>query len=254
MKHIVLDALNQFKLDDKLPHTDQDAEKWDSLVQKVVENEGALNAFVDFWPIKAYFDFYTTYKARALGRTPRKRKKRSDIPEHMRVQSTRIVTNTQKYVGLRPPSSEHFADPPSRSYGSQRHKKLQRQRSPSIVWVSPGAPSPSPAPYYLAFESAFDKEVRQPCWVCRSVPEALHAYRLRELFQNDSLCKQELSIKIGLRCDLDLDTLLSLNRPTRDELFRETEMNTTLVQRINKILASEKPQAHAILNIAVRIY
>ncbi|KIK57683.1 hypothetical protein GYMLUDRAFT_741998 [Collybiopsis luxurians FD-317 M1] len=145
------------------------------------------------------------------------------------------------YIGIPPPRVRRSAtNSSSNKRQDQQGPSQLRIRSHSVIEIF-DSPPPRIQP---AFESAFDNDVRQPCLVCTECPDPLVSSRLRALFRYDPDSRQKLGIKLGLRCDLDLDTLLLLDQATRDKLFRESNMSDDLVARIKAILHSEEPKSH----------
>ncbi|KAJ3916822.1 hypothetical protein F5877DRAFT_68709 [Lentinula edodes] len=175
----------------------QDPEKWQRFVRWMVGKEQNLNNFVEQWPVEVYFNawtYYKRFKPHRFRAQMDKKKSESTIPQPLTINPS----STRKYVGLKPP--------PLRCITTNERNKSKF--SPSSANIKPCVP--------------YDQIAGQSCLVCRETP-VLASQHLDQLLQQEEISKIEL-VKLGVRSDLDLDTLLLLGPNELDELFLPSSM------------------------------
>ncbi|KAJ3763863.1 hypothetical protein EV360DRAFT_77941 [Lentinula raphanica] len=213
-KSIVRDSARDLGLNIRKPHTAQEKEKWDDLVRLVVERQQKLNDFVDHWPIEVYFDSWTRHHSYHRPRSSRKRT--SAIPEYLKLPAIPV----RRYVGRRPP--------PLRSI----------MRSSTNRGFNPVDVKTSEQP-----EGTYDATViRQPCLVCEETP-AQSSQRFGEFLQKACVNKDEF-VNLGIRNDLDLDTLALLGSDEVKELVEMTELSSYEQASFNNALRKFERRYH----------
>ncbi|GAW01206.1 hypothetical protein LENED_002787 [Lentinula edodes] len=130
----------------------------------------------------------------------------------------------------------------------EKNQNLNRKRAPGAVIKPPPMrryigkkPPPlrcSAIPALRTDRYAYE-ELYQPCLVCRETP-ALVSHRLNELLQQEEISKGEL-VKLGVRSDLDLDTLLLLGSDEIEDLFCSSSMTNMEKFSLKDAFQSLKP-------------
>lgn len=98
-------------------------------------------------------------------------------------------------------------------------------------------------PTLAKFDGPYDKTIRQPCLKCGGVPPMVSRC-LREAFKHDLAAKGELT-KMGIHCDLDIDTFMLMDSAQRDELFRSS--GVTNVMRVSIVHMLKKLEVGLVL-------
>ncbi|KAJ3877295.1 hypothetical protein F5051DRAFT_465038 [Lentinula edodes] len=190
----------------------------------MVGKEQNLNNFVEQWPVEAYFNawtYYKRFKPHRFRAQMDKKKSESTIPQLLTINPS----STRKYVGLKPP--------PLRCMTTNERNKSKF--SPSSANIEPCVP--------------YDQIAGQSCLVCRETP-VLASQHLDQLLQQEEISKTEL-VKLGVRSDLDLDTLLLLGPNELDELFLPSSMTNLEKFCFRSALPCLTPRLHLKQGITV---
>ncbi|KAJ3895684.1 hypothetical protein GG344DRAFT_72869 [Lentinula edodes] len=125
----------------------------------------------------------------------------------------------------------------ARSRRKRGHAKKPESKIPEHLKIKP-PPMRSAIPALRTDRYAYE-ELFQPCLVCRETP-ALVSHRLNELLQQEEISKGEL-VKLGVRSDLDLDTLLLLGSDEIEDLFCSSSMTNMEKFSLKDAFQSLKP-------------